>query len=243
MRPTSARRRQGPSAPGEGATLTATSLIDRRWLSPRSTGPRARSMGTMSRWRGPSVSMYLHPVIVASRGHQARNRRPANAPTPTHMRVASGYQVATNSGKSVGAMGGIQERRNARGGCARERSGPSGMDGRASAQGDDQRREDGSGQHRNHSSCSAWQLCPTSRDIHSFGGTTMSSDHAAPRARRTARAARAQAPAAWRRGGRAAASAKATAGRTQSESTNFSSEAHRVRMAAATSGLGPSSSA
>jgi len=34
--------------------------------------------------------------------HQARNRRPASAPTPMQMRVASGYQVATNSGESSG---------------------------------------------------------------------------------------------------------------------------------------------
>jgi len=34
--------------------------------------------------------------------HQARKRRPASAPTPAHTRVASGYQVATNSGESSG---------------------------------------------------------------------------------------------------------------------------------------------
>ena len=39
---------------------------------------------------------------VAFSTYQARKRRPASAPTPMQMRVASGYQVATNKGESPG---------------------------------------------------------------------------------------------------------------------------------------------
>ena len=41
-------------------------------------------------------------VAVSRPPHQARKRRPASAPTPMQMRVASGYQVATNKGESPG---------------------------------------------------------------------------------------------------------------------------------------------
>jgi Thioredoxin len=43
-----------------------------------------------------------HQEVALAARHQARKRRPANAPKPMQMRVASGYQVATNSGESLG---------------------------------------------------------------------------------------------------------------------------------------------
>jgi hypothetical protein len=51
----------------------------------------------------PKSLQELPPVTVAFAAlYQARKRRPASAPTPMQMSVASGYQVATNSGESSG---------------------------------------------------------------------------------------------------------------------------------------------
>ena len=44
-----------------------------------------------------------HQEVALAARHQARKRRPANAPKPMQMRVLKpGYQVATNSGESLG---------------------------------------------------------------------------------------------------------------------------------------------
>ena len=64
-------------------------------------------------WRRPSAALARLPgdsriragrsdLSPAQSAYQSRNQRPASAPSPMQMSVASGYQVATNKGESPG---------------------------------------------------------------------------------------------------------------------------------------------
>ena len=113
MRPTGLTQDKAMACLKDQAKVDAMVAIgkraDRRDQDDRHADFRHRRQGLWRRAQHGPAEGDPRPVgqeVAADRpSHQARNRRPAIAPTPMQMRVASGYQVATNSGESSGQDG------------------------------------------------------------------------------------------------------------------------------------------